>query len=65
MLSYLSLYPFWAKAPWLLFIKCTVSAEMVTFGHCIGAAEAGWAMGFVDAFQIMVIMMKNIKVQTK
>lgn len=51
------------KAPWLPFIKCTVHTELVTFGHWISAAEAGGTMGFVDAFQIIVLMTKSMKVQ--
>lgn len=44
---------------------CTGNTELITFGRWIRAAEDGWAMCFVDAFQIMVLMTKSRKVQEK
>lgn len=34
-------------------------------GHCISAAEAGGTRCFMDALQIVVLLMKNIEVQGK
>lgn len=65
IVSYLSLYPPWAKVPWLPFIKCVVNGELITFGHWVSATKAGGTMCFMDTLQITVLITRNIEVQEK
>lgn len=59
--SYFTLYP--SGPQYHGYHLLTVNNELIASGHGIRAAEAGWAMCFVDAFQITVLMTKSRKVQ--